>query len=117
LWQSTSAGCNGYLISIWDSDDNYAKADSIQWCWRKSGILSPTVETDMNNDIGSASVPRKKKRISSEDCLELCQLLSALTTKTEYMGTELPPALRESFVEEQNSSMEELEKWPRFGSV
>ena len=32
------------LNSIWDTDDNYSKIDSIRRCWKNSGVLSPTDE-------------------------------------------------------------------------
>ena len=51
----------------------------------------------MNNDIGSASVSEKYKKISDESCSELCILLNALTTKCAVLGN-LIPAMNESVV-------------------
>ena len=46
----------------------------------------------MNNEIGSSSMSEKKKRISNDESMELCALLSALTTKCQQLR-ELPFSL------------------------
>ena len=53
----------------------------------------------MNNEIGSASVSEKYKKISDESCSELCILLNALTTKCAVLGNVIP-AMNESVVYE-----------------
>ena len=40
------------LDSIWGADDNYAKADSVRQCWKKSRTLSPTAETKLDHKLG-----------------------------------------------------------------
>jgi len=71
-------GCNGLsfcgkahlldamliLDSIWSGSINkYCSEDSIKRCWRRSGLLSISTVADMNNDIGSSSLPEKHKKI------------------------------------------------------
>ncbi len=48
---------------IWLVDGKYASNDSIKRCWRCSGLLPVSLIADMNNDIGSASVSEKYKKI------------------------------------------------------
>ncbi len=61
----------------------------------------------MNNEIGSASVSEKYKKISDESCSELCILLNALTTKCAVMGNVIP-AMKESVVYESGVQQGDL---------
>jgi hypothetical protein len=121
-------GCNGLaycgkarlldavqmLNQIWLIDGKYASNDSIKRCWRRSGLLPVSLIADMNNEIGSASVPEKMKKISDESCSELCILLNALTTKCAAMGKVIP-AMNESVAYEtgvqQNDLPRIIEAW------
>jgi hypothetical protein len=58
---------------------------------------------DINNDVGSASMSNKLKRISDEDCDDLCSLLKNLSTKVTNTRLDLSKEghiLQGSFVEE-----------------
>jgi len=56
----------------------------------------------MSNKIGSSSMSEKKKRISNDESMELCALLSALTMKYQQLR-ELPSALKKCLAEEANA--------------
>jgi hypothetical protein len=61
---------------IWNDDGKYVKEDGLKRCWRKANILPPSWDTDINNEVGSSSMPDKDKRISKEACCdELCGLM------------------------------------------
>ena len=107
-------GCNGLsfcgkahlldamliLDSIWSGSINkYCSEDSIKRCWRRSGLLSISTVADMNNDIGSSSLPEKHKKISAAACNDLCSLFHALTTTCAGIGKKIP-AVEESIVYE-----------------
>ena len=70
------------LHEIWNvkEDGKYVSSDSIRRCWRKASILPVTWETDINNDVGSASLPKKLKMISKEQSDELCELMDGKHT-------------------------------------
>ena len=98
------------LDSCWSSDNSkYCSNDSIKRCWRRAGILSVSAVADMNNDIGSASLPEKYKKISAESCNELCSLFTALTTKCTKIGEKIP-AVEESIVYEDSVGQADLMK-------
>eukprot|EP00978_Attheya_sp_CCMP212_P040327 scaffold218826_cov32-Attheya_sp.AAC.1 len=91
------------LNSIWGQDGKYAYNDSIQRCLRKSDILPSTWMMDINNDVGSASMSNKLKRISDEDCNDLCSSMKNLLTKVTNTRLDLSKeehVLQGSFVEE-----------------
>ena len=45
------------IAELWNTDGKYAKVDSIKRCWRKAKILPGAWEQDINNAVGSASLP------------------------------------------------------------
>ena len=67
------------LLEVWSDNSKYSTNESIQWCWRKSDILSAMLNADINNSVGSASMAMHDKKISPEDCKELCNLLGKIT--------------------------------------
>jgi hypothetical protein len=96
------------LQTVWKSETRYATTEAIQRCWRKAGILPIAVQADINNDIGSESVPNFMKQISKEDCNELCDLLMRMvkvTSENEGNISEIPPALNESYVTDRASPL------------
>eukprot|EP00978_Attheya_sp_CCMP212_P019422 scaffold54421_cov57-Attheya_sp.AAC.2 len=99
------------LDSIWGQDGKYAYNDSIQWCWRKSDILPSTWMMDINNDVRSASMSNKLKRISDEeDCNDLCSSsMKNLLTKS-FDDSELRAMYEEWVdVESDEEAIEQLE--------
>ncbi|MGH7954790.1 MAG: hypothetical protein ACREOZ_02395 [Gloeomargaritales cyanobacterium] len=96
------------LGDIWNKDGKYAKRESIQRCWRRTGILPERMNVDINNEVGSASLPEKNKQISKEACDELCHLLSTLMSTAAKRNMTVP-ALKESIAEEEFSTLEDLE--------
>jgi hypothetical protein len=63
------------VLEVWNNDEKYAAPEGIQRCWRKSNILSAGMVQDIDNEVGSASMPESQKRISEEESTELCELL------------------------------------------
>eukprot|EP00978_Attheya_sp_CCMP212_P037523 scaffold177831_cov55-Attheya_sp.AAC.1 len=58
---------------------------------------------DINNDVGSASMSNKLKRISDEDCNDLCSSMKNFLTKVTNTRLDLSKeghVLQGSFVEE-----------------
>lgn len=106
---------------LWKKDDKYARVDGIKRCWRKADILPLSWVQDINNEVGSASVPDKDKRISKEECDELCSLLKSIQIKTSESNVNTATTaygLADSFaseVEAQNLSNEQwqemVENW------
>jgi hypothetical protein len=106
------------LDNIWGRDGKYAAEDSVRCCWRKADILPPTWMADINNEVGSASLPEREKRISVEDCDQLCHLMKLLTTKAEESGLDTSRegyAMEGSFVAQHvmdDADLREIaEKW------
>ncbi|CAB9505697.1 expressed unknown protein [Seminavis robusta] len=93
----TTKGCRGLAVGgkahlldamtilndIWNQDGRYAKENGVRRCWRKAGILPIAMETAINVDLGSNSIPMKDKVMSKEDSDDLCNLMSALQVKTQ----------------------------------
>jgi hypothetical protein len=52
-------------------------------------ILPPTWMAYIKNEVGSASLPEREKRIRVEDCDQLCHLMKLLTTKAEESGLDM----------------------------
>jgi hypothetical protein len=101
------------LDNIWGKDGKYASEDSVRRCWRKADILPPTWMADINNEVGSASLPMKDKKISDEDCDLLCTLMKNLTTKATDSAIDMSKegyAMQGSFVEELNIDDSELQE-------
>jgi len=96
------------IHSIWSSDSKYAQEDGIQRCWRKAGILPLSWESDINNNVGQASLTAGETQISSELCLELCNLMGELVLKKRQRRGGLncndeAVGLQDSFVHEDVS--------------
>jgi hypothetical protein len=101
------------LDNIWSIDGKYASEDSIRRCWRKADILPPSWMADINNEVGSASLSVKEKKISKEDCDLLCNLMKNLTTKAGESGLDVNRegfAMQGSFVEEHIIDTSELQE-------
>jgi len=94
-------------VLILNVDSKYAREDSIRRRWRKAGLLTAAEEADLENEIGSATVPLKDKVISREDCLALCNLFTQLKCKLGDLE-ELPPALEECCIPEQECTQSKL---------
>jgi hypothetical protein len=75
------------INKIWSVDGKYASEVGIQRCWRKSSILPIDMETTINQDHGSNSVPRSLKTLSTEDCNLLCSLMEMLHVKAQLVDT------------------------------
>ena len=93
------------LKYIWGRDDKYARVDAIKRCWRRSAILPISWECGINNDVGSASVPEFKKKISDQECTHLCNLLSNIKLKCKNNNIDVSKeayALEGSVIEEIN---------------
>ena len=66
--------CMEMLKTVWDGD-KYVSQESISRCWRKADILPVTWNADINNEVGSASMPEKDKVVSKELLDEMCSLM------------------------------------------
>jgi len=95
------------MVKIWDGEGKYAKTESIQRCWRKSGLLNAAEAADLENEIGSASVATKYKTISNNDCLELCNLFSQLQTTVGNMPF-VPSVFHDTIAIEEKCTESEL---------
>jgi hypothetical protein len=82
--------------------------------------LERRLHQGINNEVGSASMPENKKRISKEESSELCGLLKKLAVVSEVIdkdGKEQPPALEESFASDRGGQLSQhdmdtmLENW------
>ena len=71
------------LNSIWKGDNKYARKDSIQRCWRKAAILPLSWDVEINSNLGSNSLSTRDKKISNEQCVELCSLFEAIRTRVK----------------------------------
>ena len=69
------------LTSIWNVDGRYAREDGIARCWRKANILPVHMNTAINADLGSNTIPAAQKYLSKDDCDELCSLMKSLKMK------------------------------------
>jgi hypothetical protein len=89
------------LQDIWKVDSKYALESGIQRCWRKAGILPISMETEINIENGSNSLPLRDKTLSFEACYELCTLMKSLQVKAAGANLDLQhvaTALNGSFV-------------------
>ena len=75
------------INDIWNTDGKYARESGIQRCWRKANILPIDMETSINQDLGSNSVPVGLKTLSGEDCDLLCSLMKTLHMKAKEVDT------------------------------
>ena len=76
------------IRDLWSKDEKYAKEDGIRRCWRKAGILPIAMETEINKDLGSASVPMGIKTMNADDCNELYSLMGQLNVKAAGLDTQ-----------------------------
>ena len=100
--KNTKRGCRGLavggkatlldamciLIAVWNNNGKYATVDGIRHCWRKANILSTAMQTIINKEIGSNSIPNKEKASSIEDCNILCECLEKLQVQTANTGVD-----------------------------
>ena len=64
---------------------------------------------DLENDIGHATVRKKDKVISHNNCMDLCNLFTQLQCKVNGFDT-LPPALEDCYLSEQQCTNNEFIK-------
>eukprot|EP00978_Attheya_sp_CCMP212_P038038 scaffold184740_cov84-Attheya_sp.AAC.1 len=76
---------------------------------------------DSNNDVGSASMSNKLKRISDEDCNHLCSLMKNLLTKKllplEHMWARHHRLFLFAFGEKATSFVESLNRVIKHGPM
>lgn len=60
--------CMEILTGLWNKDQKYAFNSAVMRCWRKTNILPISWDNDINNTVGSRSVPQKDKITSKQDC-------------------------------------------------
>eukprot|EP00957_Ditylum_brightwellii_P019005 1430537-Ditylum_brightwellii.AAC.1 len=74
--------CMEMLKKVWEGKDGkYVSDESVSRCWRKADMLPPTWNADINNNVGSASLPGKVKTLDKEDTFDLCQLMADVKLK------------------------------------
>ena len=69
------------LAGIWNKDRKYVNTDGIKRYWRKANILPADWTTNINNKVGSASLPAKDKQVSQEYCNNICSMLKTMCLK------------------------------------
>ena len=77
-------------------------------CWRKAGILSASENATINNEVGSASLPKKEKTISDKYFINLCSMLGILekiTCAIAESGNVQPPSLVDSIADEHGRKL------------
>jgi hypothetical protein len=89
------------VLQVWNNDEKYATPEGVRRCWRKANILPPGMDQDINNEIGSASMPESQKKISEEESSELCDLLKKLVVVSDRYGEEQPRVLEESYASDR----------------
>jgi hypothetical protein len=96
------------LSEVWSDDSKYCTNK------RKVDILSASLNADINNSVGSATMSICDKTVTPTQCKELCNLLGKITLISkehhEQNGTQ-PPAIQESLIDDQGKALtsEELE--------
>ena len=99
------------LKNLWIKDAKYAREDGIRRCWRKADILPLEMNTEINKELGQASVSADKKSLSTEDCEELCSLMKAIQLKTKDTEVDINStaiALQGSFAGEHGLNDKEM---------
>lgn len=71
------------LLAIWEGNNKYERNDSILRCWRKADIFPVTWNADINNDVGSCTMPMKKKQLAEEDSNKLCDLFDRIQLRVD----------------------------------
>ena len=70
------------LQQFWNGDDGkYVSDESACRCCRKSDILPVTLNSDINNNVGSATLSHSKKVISGDPFNDLFNLMAQVTVK------------------------------------
>ena len=102
------------IHNIWVRDGKYAETEGIQRCWRKANILPPSWNQTINNEVGSKSMPNKKKTITEEQCDELCSLLQNIKLKATEASVDTKKhasVLDQSIISELDSNTLQKEEW------
>ena len=76
------------ITNIWNKDINYARSNGIQRCWRKADILPEYWNSDINNDVGSASLPECDKKMSNKDCNNICRMINIMCVKVNDINAD-----------------------------
>jgi hypothetical protein len=100
------------LYNLWEGDGKYATIAGVKRCWRKARILPIAWENDINNDVGSGSLPMRDKSLSIDDCQALCGLMRSLQVKADASGIDTGReayGLEGSFLGEVTLSNTEME--------
>ena len=83
-------------------------------------FLTVEMDLEINNEVGSATLPDKAKKISDSEYTELCSLMSALTTKVKETNVNTATTafgLEGSFVQDglgAEDTSEMVETWVDF---
>ena len=96
------------LLQVWGDDTKYASPEAIKRCWRKADILPATWNADINNDVGSNSMPDKLKTVSKEECAEICSILSKLkffSDQAKLNDMANAPALIDSLADDHGDTL------------
>lgn len=102
--------CMEMLKTVWDGE-KYVSTESISRCWRKADILPVTWNADINNEVGSASMPERDKVVSDEILNEMCNLMTSVQLKAEDSAVDtetVASVLKNTFVTEKEISKEDL---------
>jgi len=98
------------IVAPHRNDVKYDKQDSIQHCWQKADILPFNWNTMIDQALGTTSISTAMQTLSSEDCDDLCHLMSTLMTwcqETNLDTNEVVYVLQDSFAGD-NLSHDEL---------
>ena len=98
------------LNDIWSVDGRYAREDGISRCWRKAKILPGGMRAEIEMEHGSNSVPAKEKKLTEEDCHQLCSLMRTLQVKVSASSLDCNNTaivFQDSFVSEGEFTNEE----------
>ena len=102
--------CMEMLKTIWDGE-KYTSTESISRCWRKANILPATWNADINNAVGSSSIPNRDKIVSDDVLSEMCNLMSSIKLKAEDSNVDtevVAGVLKDSFVTDKEMKEDDL---------
>ena len=105
------------MHGIWKSDSKYAKVDGADSCCRKAGIIPPSWNDDINNNVRSASVPNQDSFISAEEFHELCSTMIRVHVGSIIAASKRPsvcstsPAPDASFITEHDAMTLQNNEW------
>ena len=92
---------------FWNGDDGKCVSDK-SYCryWRNSDILPVTWNSDINNNVSSATLSHVKNVISDYNCNKLCNLMSQVKIKSHPFTdiSILPEVFHSSFLVEPKCS-------------